>query len=244
MIRTAEDMYRACLDELNRTRTIGLKPDRFNYHVNVAFFEWLKLRYWAFDRHQKAIDDLGLLTNVTDGVAGNPPPIPNTGLTAPGGEVFDVPADIMGLEESMFILQVWFTPVYHGSNCYPEGHVGRPVVAEYYTHNRHSRNPYNRSSEERFFWLMNAGRIRRVVTGTEGAMAQDCVLHYLRYPRKITVDPATGLGTGEPELGPSQNAEIVKWTVASYLENIESLRTRTMMEIQGSTFVHQTASGQ
>lgn len=235
-------MYQAVLHELNRSSTISMTPTRFNYHAKVGQLEYLKMRYWAFDKHQKAVDDLQPIIVVTDGIAGSPSPIANTGANTVGSESFAVPKDIAGLDQELFLLQVHFLLTYQGNPCHDDGAVSEPIVARYRTHNVDRRNAYQRGNDDKLFYLFHGNRLRRAEKGKSLSVATSCIMSYLRYPREITVD-ADGASLTDPELGTSQNMDIVKWVAASYLETIESLRQRTIAEVQGRTFVHQTALG-
>lgn len=243
MMTTAIEMYKGVLTELNRADTKSMSPTRFNYHAEIGYYEYLKMRYWSFDKHQKNIDDLQPLIVVTDGIAGNPAVIPNIGLVSPGGEVFTVPKNALALNEEMFMLQVHFKLRYHLNGCHAEGSLSEPIAARYRTHNLDTRNAYQKGNDEKLYYLFHGGRIRRVVSGKSQSVAEQCIMSYLRYPRLITVDN-NGNSLTNPELGSSQNTELVRWIAASYLENIESLRQETMARVLGQTFTHQTALGQ
>jgi hypothetical protein len=237
-MRTANEMFVGFLNVLNRQNTLGADPHEFNYHVKVGQVEYLKMRYWAFERHQKSLDDLEKITVITNGIAGAPSPIGNAGAAVAGSEYFPLPANILGLNEKIYLLKVRFKLQYKGNACQVENSASRWITARLASHNRDERNVYVRDNDEKLYYHQTGGNIIRHAEFSS-SVATHALLHYLRMPREITVDPITGLSVTNPELGPIQNTEIVKWTVASYLEKIESYRHQSMLQVQGLVFNNQ-----
>ena len=234
---TAQEVYKGVLAELRKEETTSMTPEEFNYHAFIGQLEYVKTRYWGFDRHQKAIDDLQQLIVVTDGLFGNPLPLNNLGLSEPGQEGFALPYDSMTGEGYLYMLQGKASVIYKGHPCVSDASPGT-VYLRYKQHNINTANVYDNQSEDYVHYYLESGYIR-IEPGFPGHVSQ-LIIRYLRYPARILVDETTGESVSNPELNDMATLEVIKWITHSFLETIESYRLQTMEAIQGKVFVHQT----
>lgn len=232
---TAQETYRAVLAELRKNNTSTMTPAEFNYHAWVGQVEYVKTRYWGYDQHQKAIDDLQKITVVTDGVAGNPAPLANVGNNVQGEEAFALPKD--GATPYMFLLNAQFRITYVNDPC-NTGESG--WVAGYARpYNENSQNVYDQSNETDRVHYRLSNDLVRPLPGTYNGYVSGARISYLRYPVRMLLDETTGESVTDPELDDRVMMEVVKWISHSFLETIESYRLKTMEMVQGKTFVHQ-----
>lgn len=223
-MRTGREIYEAVLEELNRSNTMSMEPNEFNHHAKVGMLEWIKLRYWAFDQHQKSIDDLDPIIVISN------PMFPV--YTVQGAERWETPSALL------YLLRVKMEQEYQGDNCFPDGYKLPFQAARYRTHNL-GNNAYNKPSPKQLYYLQAGGQLIRIGEPNATTKVTNAIIHYLRYPVFPSVD-SSGESASNSEFGIMQNMEIVKWITASYLEKIESLRTQSQLAIQGQVFTHQT----
>lgn len=226
-MKSGKEVYQAVLQEINKANTRSMTPEEFNYHVKIGQLEWLKMRYWGFDKHQKTISDLQPIILISD--------LSVVGIIE-DGQVVGLSEDFVLPDDYLYTLQVKFKCHYLEDDCYEDGTFFGNLVAKYRLHNL-SDNPYHKGNNQKIYYQEWGGNIRRI-KGDDTIKAINCNLSYLRYPANIEVDTA-GENVQASEFGTMQNIEIAKWTAASYLENIESMRTRSMLAIQGQVFTHQ-----
>ena len=237
---TGQQVYEAFLHELKQENTTSATPIEFNYHIWRSQLEWVTTRYWAFDQHQKSIDDLDVITIETNGIAGMPVAITNSGSNVSGQEYFVIPEDLLILLNVAFSLKVY------GDSCITDGTDKTFTAAKFLSADREkvvSESYYSSPSHEypTIYYRIRNGNI---LPKMGSSIAQECVITYLKYPTKIEVDPTTGISVTDSNgniisspFGDSQTLEIVRMAVLSYIETIESNRTQSMAFIENRKFI-------
>jgi len=229
---TAQETYKAVLQELRYQSTSSMTPTEFNHHGWVGTLEWVKMVRWAYDEHDKSVDDISMIVVATDGVGTNPALIANTGSVAPGSEIFLKPSNYF------LYLSAAVQVKYYAEPCQTDGSVSPFISATKLDKNSKDEvesNKYTRSKPvPGRLYIEDLNNVFRIKAGT--SIAEKLKLTYIKYPQKIEVNTTTGASVTNPEFGDSQMHEIVKWITASYLENLSSLRLNTMMAIQNGTF--------
>jgi hypothetical protein len=228
-----QEVYEAFLHELKQENTTSATPTEFNYHIWRGQLEWVTTRYWAFDQHQKTIDDLDVITIETNGIAGMPSALVNSGANTSGQEYFVIPEDLL------ILLNVAISSEVYGDPCIVDGTLKTFTAAKPLSADREkvvSESYYSKPSHE-YPTLYYKIRNGNILPKIGDSIAQECVITYLKYPDKIEVDPVTGASvTGSP-FGDSQTLEIVRMAVLSYIETIESNRTQSMAFIESRKFI-------
>ena len=229
---TAVETYQAVLHELRYQKTSSMTPTEFNHHYWVGTLEWVKMVRWAYDEHDKSVDDISMIVVATDGVGTNPALISNTGSVAPGSEIFLKPSNYF------LYLSAAVQVKYYSEKCQTNGTLSSFISATKLDKNsKHEveSNKYTRSKPvPGRLYLEDLNNVFRVKAGS--SIAEKLLLTYIKYPQKVAVDPTTGASVTNPEFGDSQMQEIIKWTAASYLENLSNHRLATMTAIQNATF--------
>lgn len=227
---TGVDVYKAVLHELKHENTTSMTPEEFRHHIKRAMLEYINLRYWAYDQHQKPIDDLAAIHVETNGVNGNPTPIPNTGLQAPKGEMFVLPEDYMHL------LAVKAMVKYYGEPCKTDGALSDWITAMPCPDNMRYQveHHYYKKPKPKYPRLYYTHNLKTLTTMAGSSVVQALCITYLQQPPYISVDDA-GLNVQDSVFGDAQTLEIVRWCVASYTETIESYRQQTMIQYIGLT---------
>lgn len=237
---TAADTYVAVLAELKAENTTSMTPDEFNYHIKVAQYEYARIRYMAYEQHQRTLDDLRSIHVMTDGISG-PAPLVNVGIPQPELEVFVLPTDYMDL------LSVRARLRYYGEPCHTDGTLSDYMASKAIQDNRkeairHSYYSKPAARPDRVYHSLygagntGGGATLRFMAGS--SIVDSVIATYLRKPSDITVD-GNGNSVLNPQWDDVQMQEIVKWCVASYLEKIESMRTQTYMSLLGITHSNQ-----
>lgn len=228
---TSEQVYKAVLKELKHYNTTSMTPDEFNYHIWVGQLEYVKKRYWAHEQHQKQIDDLDIIRIITDGIAGNPIPLPNEGANVAGQEYITLPEDFM------YLLAVGVKVQYQGDECQPDGSLSDYISATPLKDDKRFVATTDYYSLPRPEWpnLYYTQRGGKMVFKAGDSIVQHVLLSYLRYPIRIVFDP-TGAGHVDSEFNEQQTNEIVKETVEKYLETIESRRTQSFIGVNDRNF--------
>jgi hypothetical protein len=219
---TGLDTYKAVLAELKHENTTSMTPAEFRYHIYVAQIEYVNIRYWAFEQHQKPIDDLRVLhveTNGIDGVA----PLANVGVVAPEQEVFMLPEDYMHL------LAVRARVKYYGEPCFVDGTLSDYIACKFAQDNsinikKHHYYTKPAPRYPRMYYRQFQNKLRFVCGAS---VVHDVIAAYLRKPVPISIDD-NYVNVTSSELDDPQTLEIVQWCVSSYLEKIESMRTQTI----------------
>ncbi len=211
---TIDQMHIAVKEELDKTTALELpayEPEEIDDWLNKAIRRFVKLRYHAFEKTQKRIDDLRTLVVHMEqlAAAGNG--------DYPAGMKFALPTDYwlsLGEEASVVI------------NTVPPSskRVGvTECTIDEYTHQR--TNPF---SEHR--WHYDSAKPLRIFNDTtielipEGGkyMIGGCYLSYLKAPAVVDLDTPTSC-----DLPEHTHDEIVKLAVSMMLENIEQPRYGT-----------------
>ena len=229
---TGLDTYIAVLHELKHEHTTSMTPEEFNFHIWRSEIEYVATRYWAQDQHQKSIDDLAFVTVETNGIAGAPVAILNAGANTAGVEYFPMPQDLF------ILLNVAVQVRIYGDPCIADGTLSAFTAAHYLAADREkvvSESYYSKPSHE-YPTLYYKIRKRNILPKAGQSIAQSCVITYLQYPTRISVDPITGANVTDSPFGDSQTLEIVRHCVLSYLETIESGRLATMANVEQLKF--------
>ena len=229
---TGLETYQAFLAELKKENTTTIFPDEFNYHIWRSELNWVTNRYWAFDQHQKSIDDLDVITIETNGVAGMPAPLLNAGAAIAGQEYFALPDDLL------ILLNVAIEPLIQGDVCIKDNTLGKITAATFLSADREKVVDESHYSKPSFKHPTLYYKIRQgnILVKMGSSIAQKCIITYLQYPQRIGVDPVTGANVTDSPFGDSQTLEIVRDGVLSYLETIESSRVQSMAAIESRKF--------
>lgn len=225
---TGVDTYKAVLHELKHENTTSMTPEEFRHHIYVGQLEYINWRYWAFEQHQKVIDDLRVLHVETNGIDGVPP-LTNAGLSAPEQEIFFLP------ENYMHLLAVRARVKYYGEPCQTDGTLSDYIACKFIQDNRVNaiKHHYYSKPAARYdrMWYRQFANKLRFLCGS--SIVQDVIATYLRKPIPISIDD-NGVNVTNSELDDPQTMEVVNWCVASYLEKIQDYRvqTKTMFEQQ------------
>ena len=229
---TGDLVYEAVLRELKNEYTTTITPSEFNYHIRVAQIEYTKTRYWAWDQHQKSIEDLSALKVVTNGIGGMPSPLSNMGSTAPNSQWTNSPQDLQHL------LSVSAICIYQGEPCRKNGSLSDPIACTYLADDKMNlvRSDYYSKPRPEFPCLYYYQADNKFYFWAGTSIAHKVILSYQRYMTPIEVDPVTGANVTGSELGDMQTYEIVKWCALSYLEKIEEARMQTLSALLGTQF--------
>lgn len=229
---TFEKVYDAFLAEIKHEHTTSATPEEFNYHIWREEIEYVTTRYFAYDQHQKPIDDLSFVNIETNGLAGMPSPLKNDGNDKIGEEFFNLPDDLL------ILINVSIKAKYgEGNPCFQAGELSSPIASRYLSGDREkvvNHSYYSKPSLEypNCFYKIRNHAILPVIGNN---IAQELVITYLKYPLRIEVD-ANGEGSTKSPFGDSQTLEIVRNAALSYLETIESPRPQTMAQIESRKF--------
>ena len=242
MARTAAELYDQVLDLLRYEETSSMTPDEFNRHYNIAQLEYIKTRHWAWDRHQKTLDDLDKIKVITNGLAGFPTPLQNVGNNVAGEEVFELPADYFRM------LSVGVKFCYIGDPCIADNTISDWTAAVPTPEDRDKMLSQDYYSAPYHEWpnIFYQQYDRKLFIKMGKSIAKELLISYLRYPTVMEVDangedlPVPTVSTFEIE----QSDEIAKWCVHSYLEKLQELRMQTMQLILGKAFNQSPPPGQ
>lgn len=229
---TGQEVYESFLHELKQENTTSATPAEFNYHIWRAELEYITSRYWAFDQHQKSIDDLDVVTVETNSIAGAPAPLSNSGANVSGQEYFILPDDLL------ILLNVAISCNIYNDDCVADGTYKDFTAAKFLSADREKvvkESYYSKPHHDypRLYYKIRSGNIIPVLGSS---IAQECIITYLKYPDKIEVDVNTGASITNSPFGDSQTFEIVRMGVLSYIETIESNRTQSMAFIENRKF--------
>lgn len=219
---TATELYKAVLLELNYQETTTMTPEEFNHHIWVAEIEYVKTRYMAYERAQKAIDDLRVLKVTTDGIAGMPNPLLPNGLV-PNAQWVTLPANYLRLTAVAVVAK------YFGEPCQKDGTLSEPISCRFLPDDQAhlTTKSYYMKPAAHYPRLYYVQRGNTLVFKAGRSLVQYAIVSYLRYPARIAVD-ANGQSVVDSEFLDEQNYELVKWCVASYLEKIEEMRMQSL----------------
>lgn len=232
---TGVEVYRAVLAQLKHENTTSMTPAEFRHHIAVAELEYLSMRYWAFDQHQKQLDDLRFLHVETSGIGSSPAPIANTGQTVPGKDVFLLPQDYAHL------LNVEGKVLYKGEPCFVDGVESDWIACKYVDDSQEKVIRHHYYQKPKPYYPRMRYKMRsdngvayiQLLAGT--SIPFKINITYLRKPKFIAVAD-NGTNLQDSEFDDKQTYEIVRWCVHSYLETIESYRLQTMQLIMQQTF--------
>jgi hypothetical protein len=228
---TAQEVYRAVLNELEHEYTKTMTPDEFNHHIAVAEYEYIKTRYWAHEQHEKSIADLQVIKIITDGIAGAPALIPNAGIAVAGQEWIQMPSDLL------YLLNVAVIARYKGVSCQKDGTDSPPIAATYLPDDRMhivEKDYYNKPIAQ-FPRLYYMRRADKMTFKLGQSIVRFVSLTYLRQPAPAQLD-SSGNSLINPIWAYAQQIEIVKWCVHSYLGKIEEMRFQVESALLGKSF--------
>lgn len=230
----AIEVYKAVLAELKHYNTTSMTPSEFNYHIWIAELEYVKNRYWAYEQHQKQIDDLDIIRVVTDGVAGSPVPLINQAPLpyVAGQEWVQLPDDYMHL------LAVSAQCIYKDVPCETDGELSGYISATPLKDDKRFTVEDDYYSKPLAVWprLYYDQRDRKLVFKAGNSIVQSAQIVYLRYPTRIVFDIANpNVGTPS-EFKWEQTLEIVKHCTISYLETIKDPRVQSMLAVDSRNF--------
>jgi len=217
MITTVDDMYQYCLERLNKENSLFYRPAAFDIDINPAQQEWVENRYFEYDRFQKRMDDLRVISVP-------PTVIANTGVAAPEEEIFAVPYDdTVGAGVSYgywHMLSVEVKVNYQEGECGPEWCMGRVLRRDQRTAIK--TDPFNRPSTEngKVFYWMEGNNVRVWLGVGTVSYADEVKVEYLRYPIPIVLGPPAT----DCELPVHARKEICDIVVRRKLESMESPR--------------------
>lgn len=228
---SSTEVYKAVLKELKHYNTTSMTPEEFNYHIWIGQLEYVKNRYWAHEQHQKQIDDLDRIHIVTDGIAGNPGPLLNEGSAVAGEEYVTLPGNLL------YLLAVGVKVKYMNEPCKADGALSDYIAAKHLKDDERYMidRAYYRKPKPEWPRLYYTQRNRVLVFAAGDSIVQHVRLAYLRYPVRIVFDP-TGANHVDSEFDWGQTHEIIKHTVMSYLEIIESPRTQSYIGVDQKNF--------
>lgn len=226
-IITAQDMYDAVLDGLNKNQTGTIFPDEFDLLINEAQLETVVNKYEQAEKTQKRIDDLRTLEIIGEIIV-------NTGASAPGGEIFALPynpnvnvvtpKNPSGENKGyLFLLRASFKIQYVNNSCYTgisewlKSKVMRSDVRD-----EIARDPFNKPTDERLYHQTTGDTLILFTGGQSFGLSAN--IDYLRYPRDISVTTSPNV---DCELPLHMRKEIVDIAIRKRLELIESQRYPT-----------------
>lgn len=225
---TGLDTFKATLVELASERTRSMTPEEFNYHYKVGELEWIRLHYDVYDEYQSAKERLEMIAVETDGVFGPSPLQPDT------NGLFVFPSDFLHL------LSVSVKVAFKNEPCHEDGTLSDWIRA---TDDKDSQmelgqaDYYSRYAP--FFPnLKYRQRKKRIQVFAGESQATLCKIAYLQRPIPASINP-DGTSNTNPVWDDEEVYEIVKWTVASYLEKLESQRAQSLLALQN--IVNQTS---
>lgn len=227
MLITAQNMFTALLDLLNKEQTGTVTPAEANRLLNLSMEELIKNKYKEFELTQKRVDDLRVL-ECRDVIA-------NTGVNQPGGEIFELPYNETGFVTTpgnpngdnhgyMFLLNCGFKIQYVNNVCGKTG-ISKALKSKRMTADKEyeiADDPYNKPTDERLYYKM-LGHTIRCITGTESFGVQ-AVIDYLRYPRSINIPVPNAPNDVPCELPLHVREEIVRIAARKKLGIYESPR--------------------
>lgn len=236
----AVDVYKAVLEELKHYNTTSVTPAEFNYRIWIAELDYVRNRYWAWDQHQKAIDDLYVIRIVTDGVAGFPPPLPNEGPIVAGQEYITMP------ENYLHLLAVAARVTYKNVPCIKDGTTSPFIACTPLKDDAYHvvDDDYYKKPIAEWPRLYYSQRGNKMTFKAGDSIVKDVMLNYLRYPQRIFFDEANPSGGTPSEFTEEQTNEIVILFVKSYLEAIESSRVQTKPFIEQQNFYQHPPTNQ
>jgi len=238
ILDTGEKMFKYFLQEIRKTRTIVITPQRWTDFINPVVIDWIKTKLPENEFTQKRIDDLEAIKVLTDGrqypyikafnnisnifqipYSSEDHPAYMHGLSAEFGNinsdaVDDGDDDIRGVPNSVVISLNYQVP-------------GKILRAD----NRVVRkdNPYRQPDDETWMYFENRGGY--IYGISKEKEFNRLILEYYSYPDEIKY------GDGVDEAGsfkPAQNKEIVDLAVVQYLEVVENPRLQTAIPVKGS----------
>ena len=237
---TAVDVYKYVLEQLKHYNTTSITPAEFNIRIWNAELDYVRNRYWAWDQHQKSIDDLQHIRIVTDGVAGFPPPIPNVGPNVAGQEYIQMPGNYLHL------LAVAVRAKYKNVPCETDGQLSKPIAATPLKDDEYHVVDDDYYKQPLAVWprLYYSLRGDKMTFKAGDSIVQDVILNYLRYPQRIVFDEQNPAGGTPSEFTEEQTKEIVVILVTDYLEAIESARVQTKPFIEQQNFYQNPPTNQ
>lgn len=244
MILSVTDMYKAFLAGIKKEQTSIVPPSTFNLLINEEQDKWIKEKVASIEIDQKRIDDLQILSTVTDGeyvFATNVlyPIRPDT----TGGKVFTLPTDpdininniniVSGVPSSQKypryrrLKGVQFKINYVNNEC---GNVG---ISNWLSSNimrsdlrqSISKNPYRKPTDERIYYEIINNKIR-LITDTDST-GYAMRIEYIRYPSVINYSSIIAEQVN-CELLPEQQQEIVDKAIVTYIERTKNPRYQTI----------------
>lgn len=229
---TALDMYNATLNFLNKYNNSSVDPDEWMIFANHLQIEHVLALYAVYQEDQSVIDKLSPLVV-------KPITIANSGVNAPGQEVFELPyMTIPGptTENSygyLRMLNISGRLNYVNNACHANG-IGNLIPLFPLSDDQETiidLNPYRRAKDDRVYYQVMNNKIN-VITGTQSWCAEVRV-KYLRYPRALDLSASGGIG--DCELPIDVRNDLVDLITKRIVENIESNRYPTFTkEIQSN----------
>ena len=226
---TATEFYINLLQELRSHHTTTLTPIEFNHLIESSMYQWVQTRFYAFEQHQKHIDDLEQIVVVTNGAGGMPNPLNNLGELIPGKEYF-IPNNSIQNNDKLFLINVRFLMTAN-QNCTEKYEDAQLKKTDFMT----NKNAYDKPSNTNIYYQQRGGKIFRYDLGQSNRVAKNAIITYLRKPIIPLLD-ANGNGIVDPEFNDMVCTEIIKFTVATYLERITSQRQRSFQSDQAGVF--------
>src|SRR3972149_4270347 len=190
MIVTAQDMYEALQDELNKEATGTIFPDEAERLLNRTQLDYIVGKYDEAEKTQKRIDDLREVTVIGESIL-------NTGSNTAGGEIFALPysatANVTTVKNPsgtnrgyLFLLNAAFKIAYVDNSCFTgiSGYQKRkPMKSDIKF--EIARDPFNKPTDERLYHQTTGDRLL-LFTGTS-SYGTEVLIDYIRYPRDIVI---------------------------------------------------------
>lgn len=231
MVVSALDMFELTLQLLNKHNNSSVAPDEWTIFANHVQIEHVLDLYASYQKNQSVIDKLSVLVE--------PFTIANSGVNAPGQEVFVFPymtTPGVTTEYSygyLRLLNIMGRLNYQNDPCHANG-IGNFVQLNFLSDDQESvieENPYRRANNNRVYYQQVDNKVS-IITGTQ-SWCTEIKGKYLRYPRAIDLNSSPGIG--DCELPIDVRNDLCSLITKKIIENIESGRYPTFTnEIQSN----------
>ncbi len=221
---TAEEIYKQCLHELHQEDTTNMEPDEFNIHIRKAMVELITSKYWAYEYHEKSVEDLSPIIVHTFDQTGTPISVNTDGT-------FTLPENLKHL------LHIAFKVRFNGEKCQTDGTLSdfrnAVKVAQDEQHLLHLY--YNRP---RWEWPnIKYSRVGDIIIPKVGSNEPvEMAVSYIRLPDYIFFNENNPAASVNSPFKPTVNFELVRWATASYMGRIEDVRIQFINGLESRNF--------
>ncbi len=201
-----------------------MEPDEFNIHIRKAMVEMITAKYWAYEYHQKSVEDLSPIIVHTFDQTGTPIPVNTDGT-------FTLPEDLE------HVLHIAFKVRFNGEKCNPNGTLSDFVNAVKIKQDEQHLQYlyYNRPR-----WEWPNVKYSRVAENIVPKVGQndpvEMAVSYIRLPAYIFFEAVNSPNNVDSVFKATVNFELVRWAIASYMGRIEDMRMQLMQALENRNF--------